>query len=250
MNECRPAVSSFRCVNCRCYVSYRPWTVHEPMIDDMDNLARSAMSPQEIERLCQRSIGGDAAALERLLWEHHPHLLSFARRKVGMDWQGKFDPEDILQEAYIQIFADIAGFQYDGEDSFLRWAVRIVEHRFIDQVRRMRSLKRDVARESAPRAGEESRYGGFLARCFPDLNTPSLALSREDAQSAIVMCLARLPDHYRQVVQRFYLDEEPLAKIAADMHRSEDAVRRMASRALEQLEVCLGRASSFLRSRS
>lgn len=220
------------------------------MIDGMDNPPRPALTSVEVENLCHRAIGGDAAALERLLWEFHPRLLSFARRRVGVDWQGRIDPEDILQEAYVRIFADIAGFQPAGEDSFLHWALRIVDHRFIDQVRRLRAQKRDVLRESAPVAEQQSRYGGFLSRCFPDLNTPSLAMSREDAQRAIVTCLARLPEHYREVVQRLYLEEEPLAKIAADMQRSEDAVRRMASRALEHLETCLGRASEFVRSRA
>ncbi|MBL8878393.1 MAG: sigma-70 family RNA polymerase sigma factor [Phycisphaerales bacterium] len=218
------------------------------MIEGMDAPDQHPSSVQ-IESLCQSAVRGDTAALERLLWIYHGRLLSAARRKIGVDWQGKLDAEDILQETYVHVFADIRGFQYQGEDSFLHWASRILDHRFIDQVRRMRARKRDAQREIAPAAAGDSRYDGFIARCFPDLNTPSIALSRQDALRAIVMCMAQLPEHYREVVQRHYLDEEPLAAIASDMNRSEDAVRRMASRALDQLEICLGRASDYVRSR-
>lgn len=220
-----------------------------PMIERMDGAEAQSLSPSEVESLCRQAVGGDTPALERLLWSYHGRLLGAARRKIGVDWQGKLDAEDILQETYVHIFADIGKFQYTGEDSFFHWASRILDHRFIDQVRRLRAQKRDLLREATPAAGNDSRYDGFIARCFPDLSTPSIAMSRQDAQRAIVMCMAQLPEHYRTVVQRHYLDEESLSSIAADMNRSEDAVRRMASRALDQLEVCLGRASKYIRSR-
>lgn len=218
------------------------------MIGGMD-APEHHLSAAQIEALCRSAVGGDPSALERLLWVYHSRLLAAARRKIGVDWQGKLDAEDILQETYVHIFADIATFEYQGEDSFLHWASRILDHRFIDQVRRLRARKRDAQRETAPAASSDSRYDGFIARCFPDLSTPSIALSRQDALRAIVMCMAQLPEHYRAVVQRHYLDEEPLSTIAVEMNRSEDAVRRMASRALDQLEICLGRASDYVRSR-
>jgi DNA-directed RNA polymerase specialized sigma24 family protein len=50
------------------------------------------------------------------------------------------------------------------------------------------------------------------------------------------MCaLARLPNDYRDVLRRVYLNGEAFAVVATDMRRTEDAVRRLAGRALERL---------------
>jgi len=185
--------------------------------------------------------GGPGAneAVEKLLALHHHRLMGYARRKVGVDWSGKIDAEDVLQEAYVGVFADIGAFKPQGEDSFYRWATRIIDHRFIDHVRRMRRKKRDTAREIARAAGSNSR-DSLLDRCLADTTTPYRIARRGDAVAAMMVCIAQLPEHYRVVVERLYLNEEPIAKIAADLERTEDAVRRMAGRAVDQLRGGLG----------
>ena len=160
---------------------------------------------------------------------------------------GPLAPEDILQEAYVDIFNSISEFAYAGEDSFYRWATRIIDHRFIDYVRHWRRKARDVRREVQQRATSAGTRS-LLERCLPDSGTPSRVLRREDAVGALLTCLARLPEHYRLVVQRLYLDQELLAAVAADLNRSEDAVRRLAGRAVEHLARCMGRASRYLSS--
>jgi RNA polymerase sigma-70 factor, ECF subfamily len=187
---------------------------------------------------------GDEAALERLLWHHHGRLLGFIRRKVGVDWQGKIEPEDVLQEAYVKIFLAVADFTYAGEDSFYRWATRILDHTFIDHVRHLRRAKRDATREV--RAGSDSRHGVLLDEVLRESLTPSRLMRREDAVAAMMACIAKLPPDYREVVRRLHLDEESLDVVAAEMGRSEDAVRRLAGRAIEQLGRCLGHASAYL----
>ena len=204
------------------------------------------IDPATIEEWCRQAVEGGTSALEKLLWAHRARLTGFLRRKIGVDWKGKIDLDDVLQEAYMDIFDGIAGFTYQDEDSFYRWAARIIDHKFIDQVRRLRRKKRDVAREVASGERSTSRHESFFRRSFPDLHTPSRAMRRADAVGALMTCIAQLPEHYRMVVQRLYLNEEPLAVVATDLGRSEDAVRRLGSRAVERLHRCLGRASHYL----
>lgn len=207
---------------------------------------RQTPGADTIEAWCARAVAADQSALEKLLWAHHARLLGFARRKIGVDWRGKIDPEDILQETYIDIFNTIGDFAYRGEDSFYRWATRILDHRFIDHVRHWRRGKRDVSRELRPAGSASSPHQSLLERCLPNVGTPSMALRREDAVGALMACLAHLPDDYRLAIQRLYLEEQPLAAVAAELDRTEDAVRRLAGRALERLTRCLGRASRYL----
>ncbi len=199
-----------------------------------------------LEAICRQAAAGDEEAVQRLLCIHHDRLEGFARRKVGVDWQGKIDPEDVLQEAYIDVVNGVGEFAWRGEDSFYHWATRIIEHRFIDQVRRLRRKKRDVAREVTTNRAQGSRHESLLERCLPETGTPSRVMRRQDAVSALMGCMARLPEHYRVVVQRVYLDEAPIADVATEMGKTEDAIRRLAGRAVESLKEGMGRASHYL----
>lgn len=204
------------------------------------------LPPAELESLCRQASAGDEDALTRLLCHHHHRLLGFTIRKIGVDWQGKIDPEDILQEAYISVVGSIGSFTWQGEDSFYHWVARIIDHRFLDQVRALRRRKRDAAREVALDASRSSRHGAMLDRLLPDFSTASRAMRREDAVAAMLMCIAKLPEDYRRAVERIYLNEEPIKDVAREMDRTEDALRRLVGRALERLAACMGRASRYI----
>ena len=199
---------------------------------------------------CRQASSGDASAVEKLLWAHQGRLYGYAKRKIGPDWKERIDPDDLLQEAYIAIVGGIGGFTYRDEDSFYAWATRIIDHRFIDLVRRMRRRKRDALREvtgRSPRASG-SRHESFLTNKLKDGSTPSRSMRRDEAVSALMTGIASLPPAYRIVIQRYCLAGEPLAAVAKSLGRSEDAVRRMASRAVEQLREKLRDASRFFSS--
>lgn len=210
------------------------------------NVRETTLDGAAIEQLCAKARGGDAAALERLLVVHYDRLLSHARRKIGVDWQGKIDPEDVLQEAYVEIFNTVPSFSYKGPESFYHWAAQIVDHRFIDRVRHFRRKKRDAAREIAAANCTHTAHMSLLERCMQETQTPIDFARRQDAVAAMMACLATLPEDYRVVIQRLHLQQESLSDIAADMGRSEDAVRRLCGRALERLAECMGRASRYL----
>lgn len=212
----------------------------------MSDAKPDAATPNSMEDLCRRAAAGEGDALEALLCAHHQRLLSFVRRKIGVQWQAKIDPEDVLQEAYTEAFAAISGFTYQGEESFYRWMTTIVDHRFYHLVRHWRAKKRSAAREVSGRRSSAEGYRSLLDDCLRHTDTPSRFMRRADAAGALMSCLARLPEDSRTAIQRLHLSEEPLSAVAADMGRSEDAVRRLASRAVAQLSKCLGRASRYL----
>jgi RNA polymerase sigma-70 factor, ECF subfamily len=191
----------------------------------------------DLEPLCREASAGNVEALTTLLLIHHTRLLEHAVRKVGPDWRGKLDPEDLLQEAYFDVFTAIGSFAYQGTDSFYHWVAQIVDRRYVDQVRRFRARKRDVTREQrAGAAGmHTSTYQDLIDRHLRDSRTPSRSANTRESVGVVMCALARLPDDYRQVLRRVYLNGEPLAAVAAEMQRSEDAVRRLAGRALERL---------------
>lgn len=206
-------------------------------------------TPDTVRSWCEAAAKGDIESLERLLGSHHGRLSAYTIRKIGPDWRGKLEPEDVLQEAFLKIFRDIGSFEYEHEDSFYRWAVRIVDHSFIDAVRALRRKKRDAAREVKPLPRNLSRHESFLAAYLKDSLTASQIARRHDAVGALMSCIAKLPEHYQQVVRRCLIAQEPMADVAAEMDRTEDALRRMAGRAVEKLQECMRDASSYFTSR-
>jgi len=205
----------------------------------------SANNLDVVESLCAQSSNGDQDALQRLLHLHHDRLLGAIRRKIGPQWQGKIEAEDVLQEAYVDAFAAAKSFQYAGPESFYQWIKQIADHRFFHHVRHWRTRSRDVKREIRTDRTPSS-YAPLLERCLADTATPSRIVRKQDAAGVLMGCIARLPEDYRVVVQRHLLRQEPLETVAADLDRTPEAVRRMAYRAVERLRGELGRASQYL----
>lgn len=205
-------------------------------------------SPQAeaVEALCAAAATGDADALEMLFLGHHARLLGLARRKIGPEWSGRIEPEDVLQEAYADAFAHVSGFEGRDAESFYRWMARIIENRFYDHIRRWRSKKREVSREVGRPADGGSSFDRLLERCRPEELSPSKAVGREEAVAAVMMCLARLPEDYRAVVRRVCVEHESYEAVASDLGRSPEAVRKLVGRGLEKLRACLGRRSRYL----
>ncbi|MGH7130978.1 MAG: sigma-70 family RNA polymerase sigma factor [Phycisphaerales bacterium] len=203
----------------------------------MSSSSSKQISDGELEVLCRTSAAGDVSSLTRLLTFYHDRLHEHAVRRVGPDWGGKLDPEDVLQDAYFDIFADIRLFEYRGRDSFYYWAAQIVDRRHVDQVRRLRAQKRDVARErsAAPAGSNTSSYQKLIDQHLTLSGTPSRAARTREAVGATMCGFARLPEDYRLVLRRVYLNGERVAMVAAELGRSEDAVRRLADRALSRL---------------
>lgn len=201
----------------------------------------------EIEAWTRAAAGGDVEALEALFVVMHDRFLGLARRKVGVDWQGKIDPDDIMQEVYIAAFSGISGFKPEGADAFYRWVAAIIDHRFIDAVRRLRRLKRDVKRQQRM-PSRISRHESLVVRLGETHGQPSKIIRRQDAIGTLMGCIAQLPEDQRIAVQRLHLDEAPIGEVAMELGRTEDAVRRLAGRGIDRLEQLMGRRSKYLSS--
>jgi RNA polymerase sigma-70 factor (ECF subfamily) len=200
----------------------------------------------DVPALCAAAAGGDADAVARLLALHHGRFEGFARQKIGREWAARIDADDVLQEAYIDVFRGLPGFSPQGEDSFYHWVTRIIEHKFVDRVRALSRQKRDVAREAGVAGAFGANADSILERIVPDWATASRTMRKGDAVAALLSCVAKLPEDHRLVVQRVYLQGHTFADVAKETGRSEDAVRRLAGRVLEGLAREFGDISKYL----
>ncbi len=180
---------------------------------------------------------GDQQAARRLLVLYHPRLRARLLRKMDPVMRSKIEPEDILQQVYLESFRAIENFTYQGEDSFLRWMYAILDRKLIDEHRAQRAERRDVRREVKPAAssGNQTTYVDLMARIMATSHTASRVVRKEEALGVISACVATLPDHYRDVIQMRFIEGRPVAEVAEVLNRSVGSVHMICHRALRQL---------------
>ena len=191
----------------------------------------------ETQVLIKQARKGDEQSIKRLLVLYHPRLRARLLRQMDPIMRSKIEPEDILQQVYLETFRAIGSFEYQGPDSFLRWMYAILDRKLIDEHRALRAERRDVRREYKPSAGPAGKttYIDLLARVTAGGSTPSQIVRKDEALGVLTACVAGLPDHYREVIQMRFIEGRPVADVARTLKRSIGSIHMICHRALRQL---------------
>jgi RNA polymerase sigma-70 factor (ECF subfamily) len=191
---------------------------------------------------------GDRLALAKFLAAHYPRLR--ARADAGMDAAMKAvsDPDDILQEVYVDVARQIDHFEDRGGSSFLNWVLTILDHKLVDAWRAAHCQVRDVDREVRVVAGSgSSSYWNLLDQLYADSGTPSRVARREEMLSAMLGCIDELSESHRQAIQLRYLEGLSVGEVARRLGKSEAAVIALAKRARAALRESMDRRGEFTR---
>ena len=160
----------------------------------------AAPSASELIRRCRE---GEAAAREALFERYRAYLRVLAEGQLGRHLRGKCDASDVVQQTLLEAHRDFPAFQGDREPELMAWLRRILAHNLFNEARRFAARRRDVAREMSldqMRAGVENSSLA-LGRCLADAaSSPSDVATRREAAVRLADTLARLPEHYQQVV--------------------------------------------------
>jgi RNA polymerase sigma-70 factor (ECF subfamily) len=136
----------------------------------------------EAIRLAQ---AGDAAAFEFLYELHGRRVYALCLRMVG----NPSDAEDLMQEAFLQLFRKIGTFR--GESAFSTWL-----HRMTVNVVLMRLRKKSLPVASLDEAMEPDEEAGGPRK---DIGAPDLRLSGAVDRVNLERFIDRLPPGYRTV---------------------------------------------------
>lgn len=195
--------------------------------------------------LLQAAVGGDRVALERLLLTHYSRLERHVAAQLPESAQSVISAEDILQEAFVQVFRDIHTFDVDGAVSLGAWLRAIVDHRLTDALRKLRAIKRGAGFHRMQNEPVRSSLGELTAQLMGDEERPSQLLARDEAVQAVQVRLAGLPDDQQEAIRLRYLNQQSLESVAEAMQRSPAAVRGLVHRAKASLREMLGRTSRW-----
>jgi RNA polymerase sigma-70 factor, ECF subfamily len=97
-------------------------------------LSPSALTTLSDEEVVERVLAGDASLFEILMRRYNQRLFRVARSILADDSEA----EDVMQEAYVRAFRELATFR--GEARFSTWLTRIACHEALARARKRRRL--------------------------------------------------------------------------------------------------------------
>jgi RNA polymerase sigma-70 factor (ECF subfamily) len=170
-------------------------------------------------------------------------LTILARMQIGRRLQGKVDPADVVQEAFLHAVRDYASFRGTSEKELAGWLRQILGARLADVVRHYCGTQgRDVRLEQALQVELDHSSQVLDRSLVASLSSPSQQAARQEQGTWLAQGLERLPADYREVLVLHHLEECDFPEVARRMGRSVEAVKKLWARALARLRRSLGGA--------
>ncbi|MBI5764807.1 MAG: sigma-70 family RNA polymerase sigma factor [Planctomycetes bacterium] len=195
-----------------------------------------------------RAIAGDQVALTLLLTTHRRDVRDYVAGRIPSNLRGGIDADDLVQEAYAEVFRHIGGFESRGADSFGRWVRTIALRKLRDAIKTRGADKHGGAKmqvhAAAPGVGESVVV--LLDLMAGDEKSPSRCAAGREAMEAVRAALSLLPEDLQQAVSLVYLQGLTVKEAASGMNRTERAVHNLCYKAKARLRELLGTESRFL----
>ncbi len=185
-------------------------------------------------RRFERARGGCRTTLGELLEDARAYLHRLANSAIDSDVRGKLSASDLVQETLIDAHRNFQDFQGEDARQLTAWLRRILINNLLNHYRRLRTTqKRDVSRER-----NDVPVDGLV---MPGDESPSAMAIVQEEQAALAEELARLPAHYREILELRHREQLTFVQIGEQLGKTPDAVRMIWYRAFDQLSRALER---------
>lgn len=206
------------------------------MTDLPSSDAASARDDDSAE-LIRRARSGEQEALTRLIESWRTYLLYIASDSLEDELHPKLGASDIVQSACLEIHKHFANFHGDSVAEWKSWLRQMIVRDVQDARRRYRGTARRNLDRERPIAADSV----LQMQLSDDQLTPRAASIAAEETQTLRQALQRLPAEYREVIKLRNWDELPFSRIGELLNRSEDAARKLWSRAVARLETELDR---------
>jgi RNA polymerase sigma-70 factor (ECF subfamily) len=194
------------------------------------------------EALLSSARHGEEAALAALFSRYRKRLRQMVRLRLDRRLQGRVDPSDVLQEAYLDVAEQFPHYLKKPEMSFFLW-LRLVTGQRLMRVHRyhlgaaLRDADREVSlyRGALPHASSVSLAAQLLGR----LTAPSQAAIRAEIQVQLQAALNGMDPLDREIIALRHFEELSNAEAALVLNLEPSAASKRYVRALKRLQAIL-----------
>lgn len=213
-----------------------------------DSRRFSPDEPRDERELVNQIVRGDNDALAELFWRYRPRLWRMVNFRLHPRLKGRIDPDDVLQDAWMNAVKRIEHFTRDASRSCFVWCRMIVEQTLIDLHRRhLGTEKRDAARESSIFGGWNSDATSSLLaiHLVGQLTSPSSVVGRAEVARQLDVALQGMNEIDREVLVLRHFEELTNSETALVLNLTEQAASARYVRALGRLKQLLETLPGF-----
>jgi RNA polymerase sigma-70 factor (ECF subfamily) len=198
--------------------------------------------------LLRRAGRGDAPALGRLLESHRKRLRRMVRLRLDPRLQGRIDPSDVLQEAFLEAAGRLAEYVRDPKMPFFLWLRFLTGQKLLALRRRhLGTQARDAARELSIYQGAmpEASSACLAAQLLGKRTAPVEAAIRAEMKLRLQEALNGMDPMDREVLALRHFEQLSNAETAQLLGLTESGASSRYLRALKRLGEILGQRPGF-----
>ena len=197
----------------------------------------------------KRALAGEEAAMAELFEMYRDRLRRMVDLRMHPRIQGRCDPSDVIQEAFIDVAQQLPNYAKNPELPFYLW-MRLITGQRLAKVHRQHlgTAKRDAKREvtiPAEFAPEASTFN--LASFFAgSMTSPSKHLIRDELRGRIQAVLDEMEVHDREVLALRHFEELTIRESALVLGISETAASSRYRRAILRIKAAIEKVPELM----
>ncbi|MBI1313375.1 sigma-70 family RNA polymerase sigma factor [bacterium] len=205
-------------------------------------------TPREDDELLARLRADGEYILAQQFSEHRSRLWRMISFRLDARMRGRVDPDDILQEAFLDAVQRLDHFLGNPATSLFIWLRLIVMQTMQNVYRRhLSTQKRDASREASKARDEagDSTAASITAFLAGQLTSPSQAAMKQEQLAQLDQALIRLSELDQEVLALRHFEELSNAETAEALGIDPKAASVRYFRALRRLKSVLEKLSAF-----
>ena len=193
-------------------------------------------------------VDGDASALSEIWDQHRERLKRVVKLRMDRRLQGRVDPSDVLQEAFLDFSSHVAGYVEDPKMPFFLW-LRYMTGKRLHLLHRhhLGAQMRDAGREVSLQRGAmpQATSVSLAAQLMGRFTSVSRAVQRAEMQQILQEAINAMDPTDREILALRHFEELSNSETAQVLAIQPSAASSRHVRALKKLRETLRNTDGF-----